>query len=166
MSSSLIFARKTLPASTLPSLVAALWALSCLPAKADPICFMDMPDGSRLVLNGMCGREPIAPTKPGLTLDNFRRLQPNQTTYEQAVQILGGEGVLLSSGGESSSFSTSVEVELYEWTENEIKITLSFSKRYGKLVLFNKRQIGLQADSKDIAHSQDQLQSNSINSKD
>jgi len=134
--------------------VVVFFTASVLPAKADPICYMDMPDGSRLVLNGMCGREPVAPPTPGLTLENFRRLKLNETTYEQAVQMLGSEGVLAGSGGESVSFSTSVEVEVYDWIKDDAKITLSFSKRFGKLVLFDKKQTGLQADNKGVVRWQ------------
>jgi len=134
------------------TLLASAFCLAfCLPAKADPICYMDMPDGSRLVLNGMCGREPVVPPKPGLTLENFRRLQINQTTYDQAVQILGGNGVLIGSSGGSTSSVQSVEIEIYEWNQNDVKIKLTFSKKFGRLVLDDKLQIGLQPDSKETS---------------
>lgn len=75
--------------------------------------------------------------EPTITMDEFKQIQ-NGMTYEQVVQIIGGEGELISTAGDGQ-----YKIEMYQWEgEGGFGANANVTLEGGKVTA--KAQLGLQ----------------------
>lgn len=82
--------------------------------------------------------EPDSTTSVTITLSEFNSIE-NGMTYEQVVQIVGGEGTLLSEVGEKNDELYTV---MYSYEGTEVGASANFTFQNNKLIA--KAQIGLE----------------------
>lgn len=80
--------------------------------------------------------QPATPAEPPITLAKFNQLQ-NGITYEQAVQILGAQGTLIS-----ENMLAGYHTAMYSW-ENPGVFQGNMNAMFQNNTLMSKSQIGL-----------------------
>lgn len=103
-------------------------------AHADPLCYFDRPDGTRVDLSALCGRSPDTQTLTTSTqkkaIDYFRQLKSGMSRQEVEA-VMGASGVLANPGAWDWKFPPSGWIRV-EFDSNDRVLAVSGGDEQGR----------------------------------